>query len=802
MTSGNLYFKLLKEDFRRRTWAIALTFLGFFFTLPVGLALTMENAANMHYNRYNGYKDFIQDGSIPDALFRSNLLELKTKVVSGHITFGNHMIVILLIAAAVILGVSGFFYLHHRRQVDFYHSTPVRREVLYSAQYTGGILIVALSYLINLALTLGVAWSYGVHPGSIIGSMAGSWALNMLFFLLMYAAVVVAMMMTGNLVVGILASGVFFFFIPAVMFLLSIYCGNFFLTSTRGIWSSDASPFIWGMKFLSPFSIYMAALDWGVGAIGKHIPELICAGLAFLALSILGLELYRRRPSEAAGRAMAFKRTMMPIRIILVLGCGLAGGMFFWAIQSRLKWGLFGVAVSVILAHCVVEIIYHFDFKKLFGHKIQLGISLAAGILIFLSFCFDWYGYDSYLPKADKVVSASLEIGADSNWLTHQILTVNHSGGLDIDQKGAYEEIEKNMKLTDMSLVMPIVQQGRRNALEERKEHQVYGRAAAYRVSGVSVIGGADDSVGVFAAGKEGEASAQKPRKFSSNVTVAYQLKNGRHVRRSYHLYLSDVMDVYEKLYGQKDYKTGLYTILSQKPDGLDEALYKEAGTTVYTSDGAGILKELLKAYQADLMDLSVQKRMEGPPVGSICFITKDSISLLKQTLEKSNQGQRGGFWNYSAEDLSQDWPVYPSFTRTIQILQSQGVNPGTIFSTENVKEINVDVRMLLLRENRRGGYSDMPKGEELTKLQEKNPYYRQEGMLQFTNPQDIAALMKHITENEYYRMDPLCQAGGKPLDCEITMKTNTSASGTIELDKMTPDLEKLFAGIPLDSPD
>ncbi|MFR2692057.1 MAG: hypothetical protein ACLTBV_14030 [Enterocloster bolteae] len=49
MTSGSLYFKLLKEDFRRRLWAIALVFLAFFFTLPIGLALNMENAANSKY---------------------------------------------------------------------------------------------------------------------------------------------------------------------------------------------------------------------------------------------------------------------------------------------------------------------------------------------------------------------------------------------------------------------------------------------------------------------------------------------------------------------------------------------------------------------------------------------------------------------------------------------------------------------------------------------------------------------------------------------------------------------------------
>ena len=33
-----------------------LVFLAFFFTLPIGLALNMENAANTNYYRYNDYE--------------------------------------------------------------------------------------------------------------------------------------------------------------------------------------------------------------------------------------------------------------------------------------------------------------------------------------------------------------------------------------------------------------------------------------------------------------------------------------------------------------------------------------------------------------------------------------------------------------------------------------------------------------------------------------------------------------------------------------------------------------------------
>ena len=595
MTSGNLFSKLMREDCKRRTWAFALVFLAFFFILPIGLALAMEDAANTQYYVYNGYRDFVQDPSMPLAVYQEKLLELKTKVVLSQAEFGNGMVVFLMMAAAVVMGVSGFSYLHNRKKVDFYHSIPVRRELIYSARYMGGILIVGVSYLINLILMFGVALAYGVGTPGIAGAMAGGLALNMLFFLLMYAAVVIAMMMTGNMVVGILASGVFFFFLPAVMLLLEGYCEIFFVTTARNAWTSDGSPFMWGMKYLSPFSVYITALDWKLDEIVKHVPELICSGFGVLALFFLGMQLYRIRPSESAGKAMAFKRTMAPIRILLVLGCGLAGGLFFWAMQSRLRWGLFGTVVFTILTHCIVEIIYHFDFKKLFGRKLQLALCLGAGVLVFLSFRYDWYGYDSYLPAADEVVSASLELDIDSGWLNNRSVLQNDQGEYELDYKPAYENIEEDMKLTDMDLVMPLAKEGMRSALLGRDERLGIVKAVPQARS-VSYIGGADGPTSVFIASKiggEDGGSDPEAKEYYTGMTICYQLANGRRVRRAYTIALSDVMDVYGQLYKEAAYKEGLYPVFHETPGNLEKVIYREAGSSVYTGEDSRIISGL-----------------------------------------------------------------------------------------------------------------------------------------------------------------------------------------------------------------
>lgn len=217
MTSKSLFFKLLRENVKRRAWAIALAVLGFFFSLPINLALTMENAIKTKFWRYNDYEQLVFAEGVSEAEKLAKILEIKTQIVLDSVKFGNGLIAFLIIVAAVVIGVSSFSYLHNRRKVDFYHSIPVRREILFAVQYTGGFLIVALAYLVNLGILMVVSCAYQVPLSAVLGTAMMGWLLNLLFFLLMYAVVSIAMIMTGNMLVGILGTGVFFFYMPGMI---------------------------------------------------------------------------------------------------------------------------------------------------------------------------------------------------------------------------------------------------------------------------------------------------------------------------------------------------------------------------------------------------------------------------------------------------------------------------------------------------------------------------------------------------------------------------------------------------------
>lgn len=798
MTSGSLYFKLLKEDFRRRLWAVALVFLAFFFTLPIGLALNMENAANSNYYRYNDYEPFIQDGTMTDLQYKARLLELKTEVVLNGVGYGNGMIAFLMITAAVVIGVSSFAYLHNKKKVDFYHSIPVRREALFGAQFSGGIFMVGAAYGFNLLLLTGVALSYGVPAGRILGAMAGGWALNMLYYALMYSVAVAAMMMTGNIVVGVLGTGVFFFFLPGVMMLLGWYCETFFVTTARYMWSSDQSPFTWGVRYLSPFSVYINSFGWKMNELVKHVPELICTILAFLAVATLDLELYRKRPSEAAGKAMAFKKSMPPVRILLVLGIGLAGGMFFWSLQSRLRWGLFGTMVSVVLTHCIVEIIYHFDFKKMFCHRLQLGLCLAAGILAFLSFRYDWYGYDSYIPSKEEIVSASLDIGVDSSWLSDKTFETGSDGKLQRRYADPYEYIEENMVLTDKEAVMSMVEEGRKRALEGRDERLGIRKAVAridgYHSNAARSIGGADGPTSIFLAMKTGSKEDSEQEKFETNMTVCYRLANGREVRRSYSLPLSAVMDSYEALYRQDAYKEGMYRILSQEPGQVKQVLYREADQVMDVSQDSRVQEAVLKAYQQDMRELTVEERLVEMPVGSLVFMTDQENTYLQQQ-RQTTRSAFGGMERYQVEDVSQYWPVYLSFERTIELLKEQGIEPGTCLAPEKVERITFDVQNYFYEQQ-----GELPEGEALAELQKINPNYRESGSLVIEEPAAIRLLMGAIAEDDSCRMNYLCETVEGGPYCTIRTENEAGVGGMLIKNRITPEIAELFAGIPLNN--
>lgn len=141
------------------------------------------------------------------------------------------MIIVLL---SLILGVTSFSWLHSRKKVDFYHSLPVRREKLFFVNYLDGALILFFAYAVNLLLGLLVAMVNGIAPGDVIPAAFGASGFLFLHFVMLYSVTVLAMVLTGNILVGILGTGVLHLYFPALLLLLDALYQEFFKTSYHG----------------------------------------------------------------------------------------------------------------------------------------------------------------------------------------------------------------------------------------------------------------------------------------------------------------------------------------------------------------------------------------------------------------------------------------------------------------------------------------------------------------------------------------------------------------------------------------
>ena len=785
MTSRSLFFKLQREDLKRRVWAIALSILGFFFSLPINLALSMENAINTDFYRVNGYTPLAFMPGITEAERVAKILELKTKVVLESIQFGNGMTAFLLMLAAAVVGVSSFSYLHNRKKVDFYHSIPVRREMLFAVQYTGGLLIVAGAYLVNLLFAVGVSMAYGVNLGPVLAAAASAWVLNMLFFLLLYAVAVIAMMMTGSILIGILANGVFNFFVPGVSMLLISYCEVFFTTITNHFWDEGGRFFSGFLQWGSPFSAYMMGLSWGgrmsngKSELYRHVPALVIIFFVAVGLSLLAMELYRKRPSEAAGKAMAFKWSMAPIRILMVCGFCLAGGMFFWAMQSTLFWAVFGAVIGGVISHCVIEIIYHFDFKKLFSNKLQLAVCLAGSILLILAFRFDWFKYDAYLPDQSRVASVAVDIGLDNNWVNRKQILTAEDGTPYMQRLDSYDVLPETMHLADQEPALDIARLGRNEALANRKNK------FEKKATRIDMMTSSSSQWLLHNGGSDEETDN---REHFTEISVIYTMNSGRKVSRRYYAPMSEVMDSYNRLYSQEAYKESLYSVLTQEPGSVVKAQYQGLGRLADIADTAADgYSGLLAAYQADLRELSLEQRQKENAIGRLYLYTAPEQQLVQYTMERF----RGRREQYAGGDYTQPWPVYPSFTRTIEALKAAGIDPQQLPENINQVSVNFPASKLMTEEEQENG------NVSLERLQALNPRFKEGGALVFEDPEEIRMVMEAVVGDENSIYSALCPVVS---GCSIAVYTGGDYNiyGNFQENRMTPELLKLFDGTPM----
>lgn len=640
MTSRVLFSKLLKDEMKRKVWIAVVVLLVMILAGPVALLM-----------RYEDYSSYM----MPQELINSMANMLCPSLDRAAIT----------IAIAVLLALTGFAYLFSKKQVDLYHSIPVKREKLFMVSYISGLLIYTGAYLVQIITVIIAAVSKGFFTNEMGLSYLRTIGGDYLHFLLIYHVTIIAVMLTGNLLVAIAASGVLLFYGLVVSQILYEYSSMYFATfntypATEGaLWKR--------IPFISPVASYVYFINYSTYysdvPAGEQAGHIVLTILITAALLFLAVYLYKKRPSEAAGKALAYKKTESVIRILIVLLGAIMGGLSFVSMNNKSTsgWFWFGLILCGVVSHCLMEIIYRFDFKAFAGHKLQLAGCLAAAVLIGLIYRQDLFGYDTYLPDMNQIQSASVAFTNVDSEMSGFVLDYVDQEGIVYGTYGDKTVMQlKDTSIMDIEAVHELAELGieQLDVLRNGNGNAV-PIAKAYISNGEMSKTVAENATPLF-------------------YTIRYTLGGGRTVYRNYAVNAQSAMEAFARVYDSKEYKEGAYSILPMIENDIFSRVevFDTWGNKQLSLNGKE-MREFLETYKHDLMKLSAET-----------LATQVPIARLGAVYRTSGMSYSFGRQSYEYEDSCSGYYIYPSFTDTIAAMKMLGVHSEDMTAEINAEDL------------------------------------------------------------------------------------------------------------------
>lgn len=613
MTLKNSFLTSLYENFKRRTWLFALSALFFFLYFPV--AVLLSNKANMTY--------------ITTAQDMAQQLETIESNMTVHLGF-NGVTVFVLIVFAVLCAIQGYSYLDSRQKVDFYHSLPVSKAKRFFTIFINGVLAVAVPYLVCLALGLLAAGltSWSIAAGLIPYAFL-SYLLNMLFYMAVYSMSILGVMLTGNKVLAFLGIGFLSFYELFFRLLVSVYSSTFFHSFSN----NDVDSFF-SKTFTSPIILYimkMGEADTHPASLATKAPAIMAGAilplLAFL-LVFAGVSylLYLKRPSESAGKAVAFPRLKPVLKQLIIVPSSAFLGLFIYSITYSIPFLLLGFLVSLLLCHGIVEIIFEFDLRACLRHGRHIIIGAALTLLFYLVFQFDLIGFDRYVPDPSDVESVAFITSSFSQ-------SYYNIDGDRIGYSGWYDYPYRHSNVEDVETVCGLVK-------------------ASY--------------------GNLKYSSRNYWDEWPENVTpvsLCYNMKNGRRIYRTIYVDFKESEEQLNAIFTTQGYKQGVYQIFDT--DIFNTEFY--SASQISYSNGVSKLRipydktaELMDIYRKDLLNLTFTEQSSGLACGE--------INVYRDYTE-----------NHYSSNVEWNFPIFPSFENTLAFLKENGLFIENYVSADEV---------------------------------------------------------------------------------------------------------------------
>ena len=635
MRSRTSSSKLFLELFRKQIWVFALSCFGYFMIGPVLFLMRIgEWEAGSMY---------------AVTLSRAEMAERFLQIIRPESDDGSKLI-LLFILGTLALGVTaawnGFSYLHAGSKVDLYHALPVKREKLFLIHVLIGAVDYIIPALLWFALSCAVAGVKNIFTLQTAAALACNWFLGLIFCLYAFSIAALAMMLTGRLLTGILGTAVFFF-LDIVVGEIVLGIESIFYNTMIGV-HGDLLLGI-GPKVLSPLHLAVEAFYTWYHGHGWIMA--LTAGAAAVVLLALSLFIYRKRPSEAAGKSMAFFGAGECIKVILSATAALAFGLIFGEATGQTSdlWMIFGLLLGYAFTYALIQMICTLDIRRCFSGKAAFlaGLVITFGIVALCRF--DLTGFDSYLPEQDKIDTIAISVD-------NQVSCMYDSNMYDTVRME-----HAQMPCDDETYAV--------------LERFVSGNMIYHKTGRSS----------------EGEEAVW--------MQVQVHLKNGKTYQRGYTMYRKDVEQELLTLYTKKEYQEATWPMLSAGEDKLlgmkvfcNEQLISDDEYYENGTEGIVLNKEDARKIFAALKE----DFASGDPS---VFLREMPFALVQCQMDLSEAGfgeepswQDGAYgWADSGQRIwTSTVSVYPSFTNTKKALKALGIEPVKAPDEKSITKIEI----------------------------------------------------------------------------------------------------------------
>lgn len=463
---------------------------------------------------------------------------------------------VLVTLIGVFAAIEGYSYLHSKRKMDFFGALPVKRERKFSVVFVAELLMFAVVLAAHCILSVGIVAVCGY--GSTAAVLNTIYA-NICFFavfMIGFSVATLAMVMTGNLFIAVCGTCALFFYMPFVrFFLFEGYAETFFSTYVEAPKSNIEyclSPSTVIYKLYNMFNV-----NW---SIKEKYPWILVALLFSVVVLLLAGVLHKKRPTESAGTAMAFRRFNGILEVLIIVPVALCIGIFFFLFASYLEilWMLVGIIAGLVGGHVVMSCAFSFDLKESVKNLKYFFLSAAICVGVIVCCIFDVTGYDERLPKQRDLKAVFINDGSGF-W-----------GYNDEDAKDTSAMSDETLK-TALQF-----------ADESMREHLVTEELTVK-----------DKSISV------------------KTFSFTYVLKNGRLMKRNYSVREDFDVSTLKKVYNQKDYKESILRLQDRYLEGATEGVVYSSFDDVVNLTAEEVL-ELYHIYMKDYMQTDAKAMVSG----------------------------------------------------------------------------------------------------------------------------------------------------------------------------------------------